>query len=100
MNDPTINLINHALQQTLADQTAIAVNIANVNSADHPLFPVDANQEKSVSASSTVFANKKPGALDEQLVHALQNTARIRALIKGLNHYLGLMKLALQGNNL
>ena len=106
MTDSTIDLISLALDAALMRQTAIAANIANVNTKDYQAMAVDF--EKQLADSSEVtLDNIKPvyeytdehTSIDEQIASSVKNATQYRALIKGLNHKLAIMKLAVQGNN-
>lgn len=111
MQDNTITLIRMALDGTTLRQTAIASNIANANTQGYRSMDVNfANQLEAIWLNShghpeaenfkpdITFATH-PVALDEQLANSVQNISHYRALIKGLNQKLAIMKLALHGNN-
>lgn len=111
--DNTIQLISLALDASLMRQTAIANNIANANTSDYHTQGVNFEEqlnELSLMKNTTnenSFTGIKPfyeeystnSPIDEQLALGVKNATQYRALIKGLNHKLAIMKLALQGNN-
>lgn len=105
-NDPTIQLISLALDASLMRQTAIANNIANVNTSNYQTMSVNFEQQlkdSGLESTNTVkpfyeqSITRSP--IDEQLALSVKNATQYRALIKGLNHKMAIMKLALQGNN-
>lgn len=112
-HDNTIELISLALDAAIMRQTAIATNVANANTQDYRTM--DVNFEQQLSNLSQIpdgtkemeFSGIKPvyeqrdtnSSLDEQIALGVQNATQYRALIKGLNHKLAIMKLAVQGNN-
>lgn len=103
-HDPTIQLISLALDASLMRQTAIANNIANANTRNYQTIEV--NFEQQFNHSFQTLEPIKPfyelsdihSGLDEQMALNIKNSTQYRALIKGLNHKIGIMKLALQGN--
>lgn len=105
--DPTIQLVKTALDAALMRQTAIAANIAHANTPHYKTVSVNFEQQLNVQTDNasiipvvpTYETLDKPIALDEQMALNVQNETHFRALIKGLNHYLSIMKLALEGNN-
>ena len=121
--DTTVELISLALDASLMRQTAIANNIANVNTQDYQTQEVNFEQQLNLNSAvefrfnnqtsllndttESPFAAVKPfyetspntSSLDEQIALGVKNATQFRALIKGLNHKLAIMKLALQGNN-
>lgn len=105
MSDTTIQLVSLALDASLMRQTAIANNIANSNSQNYQTMEV--NFEQRIQESPADFSSIKPeyqlsdhqSPIDEQMALDVQNMTHYRALIKGLNQKLSIMKLALQGNN-
>lgn len=108
--DSTIEIINLALDAALMRQTAIANNIANSNSTDYQTMEVNFEQqidESSFNAGSEELstikpfyqASEEPSSINEQMALNIQNITHYRALIKGLNQKLAIMKLALHGNN-
>ncbi len=104
MTDTTIDLVSLALDASLMRQTAIATNIANINSKDYQTIQVEfENQlfnEESLDNVKPVYTHTDtPVSIDEQIASSVRNATQYRALIKGLNHKLAIMKLALQGNN-
>ena len=112
-NDNTIELISLALDAAIMRQTAIATNVANANTQGYRT--IDVSFEEQLTHLSPVdnktkemaFDDVKPvyeqrdtnSSLDEQVALGVQNATQYRALIKGLNHKLAIMKLAVQGNN-
>lgn len=112
-DDTTIALISLALDASIMRQTAIANNIANANTSDYHTQGVNFEQqlnEQSLLKSDhneSALTNIKPfyeeyethSPIDEQIALSVKNATQYRALIKGLNHKLAIMKLALQGNN-
>lgn len=105
MSDPTVELISLAMDASLMRQTAIAQNIANSNSLNYQTIEV--NFEQQLQCSSLTLSAVKPvyqlsdhhSPIDEQMALNVQNTTHYRALVKGLNQKLAIMKLALQGTN-
>lgn len=102
--DNTIELISHALDAALMRQTAIASNIANVNTQDYQTMTVNfeeqlANLSNPTDVKPSYELSDKHSSIDEQIAFSVQNATQYRALIKGLNHKLAIMKLAIQGNN-
>lgn len=102
----TIELVSLALDAALMRQTAIATNIANINTQNYqPIgvrFEEQLNQLSSASLSSlkpTFEPIDSHASIDEQIALSVKNTMQYHALIKGLNHKLAIMSLALQGNN-
>lgn len=112
-HDNTIELIGLALDAALMRQTAIASNVANANTQNYRTVEVNFEQQLSnlsqdkYQAAETAFSEIKPvyvqrdtqSTLDEQIALGVQNATQFRALIKGLNYKLAIMKLAVQGNN-
>jgi flagellar basal-body rod protein FlgB len=106
-SDPTIELVSLALDAALMRETAIANNIANSNSQGYRTMAVNFEEQLRGIHSLDELATVKPvyqqceerAPLDEQIALNVQNMTHYRALIKGLNQKLSLMKLALQGNN-
>jgi flagellar basal-body rod protein FlgB len=104
--DNTIEMIGLALDAALMRQTAIAANIANTNTKGYQAIGVDfETQLQNVSESGLndvkpVYEyTEEPVSIDDQMALSVKNATQYRALIKGLNHKLAIMKLALQGNN-
>ncbi|MDI1352442.1 MAG: hypothetical protein PSV35_06680 [bacterium] len=108
-SDTTIQLVRLALDASLMRQTAIANNIANANSTNYQTLEVNFEQQLNDSSfiSSEEISTLVPfylpaeqqSSIDEQMALNVQNITHYRALIKGLNHKLAIMKLALQGTN-
>ncbi|RAP36951.1 hypothetical protein B1207_05845 [Legionella quinlivanii] len=110
--DNTIRLVKLGLDAALMRQTAIAANIANVNTPNYQTVEVIfeqqlANYDQNSNRGSVNFLELQPAihtsdtapALDEQIALGIKNATQFRALIKGLNHKLAIMKMALHGNN-
>lgn len=102
--DVTIDLIGLALDCSLMRQTAIAANIANVNTKDYKSVGVDFEQQlnngDSLETVKPVYDySDSQASIDDQIALSVKNATQYRALIKGLNHKLAIMKLAVQGNN-
>lgn len=107
--DKTIQLVSLALDAGFMRQTAIANNIANANTQGYQ--PLQVNFEAQLAALTpaqhdTSLLDVKPfyepaasNSIDDQLALSVKNATQVRALIKGLNHKLAIMKLALAGNN-
>ena len=101
--DNTMELVSLALDASLMRQTAIATNIANANTRDYQTMSVDFEEQ----LQSTPLGDIKPTyttsdaltSIDDQIALSVKNATQYRALIKGLNHKLAIMALALQGNN-
>jgi len=112
MRDETIiQFVSLALDAALMKQTAIANNIANANTPNYQTLEV--NFEQQLSAHHSIqdekdwLASIQPfyqmsdtySSIDQQMALSIKNSTHYRALVKGLNHKLAIMKLALQGNN-
>lgn len=104
--DRTTELISLALDASLLRHTAIASNIANANTSGYQTLEVNFEQqlhqlsEDSISAVHPFLqASHTDLSLDAQLALSVKNATQYRALIKGLNQKLALIKLALHGNN-
>lgn len=104
--DFTIDLIKLALDASVMKQTATAYNIANSNSLNHETLEVNFEQqlqEQSFVDLETIQPayqlSDHHSTIDEQIALNVQNMTHYRALIKGLNQKLAIMKLALQGSN-
>jgi len=101
--DKTTELISLALDASLLRHKAIATNIANANTSGYQALEVNFEQqltEGSMQAAHPFLqATNTSLSLDEQLALSVKNATQYRALIKGLNQKLALMKLALHGNN-
>lgn len=109
-SDTTVQLVSLALDATLMRQTAIANNIANINTPDYQTMEVNfeqqlnesylaTNPEESLSVKPSYQLSDHHSTIDEQMMLNVQNMTHYRALVKGLNQKLSIMKLALQGNN-
>ncbi|WP_133141041.1 hypothetical protein [Legionella quateirensis] len=109
-SDSTIERVSMALDASLMRQTAIANNIANSNSANYQTMEVNFEQQLTEThfiGSSDELSAIKPfyqlsdhqSSIDEQMALNVQNMTHYRALIKGLNQKLAIMKLALQGTS-
>ncbi len=104
--DTTIQLISLALDAALMRQTAIANNIANSNTPGYQTLEVNFEQQLNENNNNNIEViipryqvNEHQSPVDEQIALNVQNLTHYRALIKGLNQKLAIMKLALQGNN-
>ncbi|WP_298627870.1 hypothetical protein [uncultured Legionella sp.] len=108
--DTTIELVSMALDASLMRQTAIANNVANINSIGYQTMEVNFEQQLDKThliTDSEELSVIKPfyqtsdhqSSIDEQMALNVQNMTHYRALIKGLNQKLAIMKLALQGTN-
>ncbi len=100
-HDGTIELVSLALDAALMRQTAIASNVANVNTQGYQAIGVNFEEQLSQSedAKPVYVQVDSPVKLDEQIALSVQNATQYRALIKGLNHHLAMMTLAVHGNN-
>jgi len=106
-SDTSIQLISLALDAALMRQTAIANNIANINSREYKTLEVNFEQQLNKSNLNNNLEEISPfyqlsdhqSSIDEQMSLSVQNMTHYRVLIKGLNQKLSIMKLALQGNN-
>ncbi len=109
-SDATVQLVSLALDATLMRQTAIANNVANINTHGYQTLEVNFEQqlnENHLSSEASDLAVISPyyqlsdhqSTIDEQMTLNVQNMTHYRALVKGLNQKLAIMKLALQGNN-
>ncbi|WP_058535510.1 flagellar basal body protein [Legionella saoudiensis] len=107
--DNTIQLVSLALDAALMRQTAIANNIANINTENYQSMEVNFEQqlqENHLSPNANDLSSVTPyyqscdhqSSIDEQMALNVQNMTHYRALVKGLNQKLAIMKLALQGN--
>ena len=105
--DTTITLISKAMDAALMRQTAIANNVANIDTKGYQAVAVNfeeqlqnglMNPETIQNAAPFYELSMGKNTLDEQMALSVTNATHYRALLKGLNHTLGLMKLAL-GNN-
>jgi flagellar basal-body rod protein FlgB len=101
--DPTLSLVSLALDASLMRQTAIANNIANINSVNYQTLEVNFEQQLQSNELSSIKPfyqpSEQPSTIDEQMSLNVANITHYRALIKGLNQKFAIMKLALQGNN-
>jgi flagellar basal-body rod protein FlgB len=108
--DTTVQLVSLALDASLMRQTAIANNVANINTPGYKTMEVNFEQqlnETDLSSDSSDLSSVNPyyqlsdhhSTIDEQMSLNVQNMTHYRALVKGLNQKLSLMKIALQGNN-
>ncbi len=109
-SDSTVELVSLALDAALMRQTAIANNIANANTVNYQTLevnfeqqvqdlPLNISQEKLSSVHPHYQVSDHQSTIDEQMALNVQNMTHYRALIKGLNQKLAIMKLALQGTN-
>ena len=109
-SDSTKELVSLALDAALMRQTAVANNIANINTRDYQTIEVNFEQQLNETHLDTHhedLSSIKPfyqlgehqSSIDEQMALNVQNMTHYRALIKGLNQKLAIMKLALQGTN-
>ncbi len=104
MSDSTIELVSLALDAALMRQTAIATNVANVNTQNYHAiqvnFETQLNELTEIENVKPYYEQSdQPVSLDEQIALSVKNNTQYRALIKGLNHKLAIMALAVQGNN-
>ena len=102
MTDTTIDLISRAMDAALMRQTAIATNIANINTENYQTMGVSFEEQLTSldNEIKPVYEQQDMNnTIDEQLAFGVKNATQYRALIKGLNHKLAIMKLAIQGNN-
>lgn len=107
--DNTIQLVSLALDASLMRQTALANNIANINTENYKTLEVNFEQqlnEHHLSAQEDLSlirpyyqTSNHQSTIDEQMALNVQNITHYRALVKGLNQKLAIMKLALQGTN-
>ncbi len=105
-NDKTMELVSLALDASLLRQRAIATNIANANIRGYQTMEVNFEQQLA-QLNEQSFNEAHPflqlsdvySSIDEQLALSVKNSTHYRALIKGLNQKLALMKLAIHGNN-
>ena len=105
-SDKTVELVSLALDASLMRQTAIANNVANINTPDYKTIEVNFEQQLSevnagdLTALHPVYQQSAyQSSIDEQMALNVQNSTHYHALIKGLNQKLSIMKLALQGTN-
>lgn len=108
--DSTIELVSLALDAALMRQTAIATNIANANTQGYQTVEVNFEEQldgRSHFTDNDIASIAHPvyqqsdthSSIDEQIAFSVKNATQFRALIKGLNHKLAIMKMAVQGNN-
>jgi flagellar basal-body rod protein FlgB len=106
MENETITFISKALDAAIMRQTAIAHNVANIHAAGFQ--PLSVNFEEQLQgaltqetrqAATPFYTLGNDTSLDEQMAFSVTNATHFRALVKGLNHQLAIMQLALQGNN-
>lgn len=103
----SINFISTALDAAMMRQTAIANNIANSSTKNYQTIEVNFEQQLKDSVNDETLSSIKPfyqlsdrlSSIDEQMALSVQNMTHYRALIRGLNQELSIMKLALQGGN-
>lgn len=108
-HEPTIELVAKALDAALMRQTAIANNVANANTPDYQTIGVnfETQLQQLSEISNMTLENINPtyeltdvkSPIDEQIALSIKNNTQYRALIKGLNHKLALMSIALEGNH-
>lgn len=107
-HERTVELVSLALDAALMRQTAIANNVANVNTQGYQAMRVDfeeqlnllsQSKEQPLDVKPVYVQSNTPVKLDEQIAISVQNATQYRALIKGLNHQLAIMALAMHGNN-
>ena len=102
-HDGTIELVSLALDAALMRQTAIASNVANVNTQGYQALGVNFEEQLLQTEGHNVkpvyVQVDSPVKLDEQIALSVQNATQYHALIKGLNHQLAIMALAVHGNN-
>lgn len=100
--DTTIELVSLALDASLMRQTAIATNIANSNTHGYQTIGVSFEEQLTDSletpAKPVYQLETHQSSIDEQIALSVKNATQYRALIKGLNHKLAIMKLAVEGN--
>jgi len=108
-SDNTIDLVKLALDSCLMRQTAFANNMANINTEGYQ--PVSVNFEQQLAQASELngsnLAMVKPFYQVEEMTlspdtimsQSIKNMTHYRALIKGLNQSLSIMKIALHGNS-
>ncbi|KTC68301.1 flagellar basal body rod protein FlgB [Legionella birminghamensis] len=106
--DSTITLIKLGLDAAVMRQTSIAANIANINTPgyqatevlfEQQLADLDFNLNRLSDLKPQIHESDSRPALDEQIALGINNATQFRALIKGLNHKLAIMKMALHGSN-
>lgn len=103
-HEATIELVSLALDATVMRQTAIAQNVANANTDHYHAIDVSFEDQLNTLTSAdqliqpTYVQTDSPVKLDEQMAMSLQNATHYRALVKGLNHELAIMSLAVHGN--
>ncbi|MGQ3891445.1 flagellar basal body rod protein FlgB [Legionella sp. CNM-4043-24] len=101
--DKCIELVSRALDAALMRQTAITNNIANASTPGYQSIQVNFEEQLNSASISDVRPfyelSGLDSSIDEQMALSVKNATQFRALIKGLNHRLAIMKLAVQGNN-
>ena len=105
----TFVVLNKSLQASSLRHKVIANNIANINTENYQSMEVNFEQqlqEDHLSPNTNDLSEIAPyyqncdhqSSIDEQMALNVQNMTHYRALVKGLNQKLAIMKLALQGN--
>jgi flagellar basal-body rod protein FlgB len=103
IHDGTIELISHALDAAIMRHTAIACNIAHANSEGYQAIKVCFEEQlerlnENERPTPYYEETETPVEIATQISEGIQNNTQYRALIKGINHKLTMMTLALQGN--
>ena len=101
-HDYSIELVSLALDAALLRQTAIAQNVANINTRGYQTvgvsFEDQLNPQSIESVKPQLALDPTHKTLDQQIALGVQNATHYRALVKGLNHRFALMALAVHGN--
>ncbi|MCC5792164.1 MAG: hypothetical protein JJT82_06085 [Legionellaceae bacterium] len=104
-HDFTISLVRTALDALLLRQSVLAHNMANANSADFREIRLDfAEQLRNAHSLSELNQiqlqpqrSDEPVKMDQNLALSVENNLQYRALVKGLNQKLAIMRLAITG---
>ena len=100
--DESFNQLEKAMQIASRRQATISHNIANANTHGYQTIGVSFEEQLTDSletpAKPVYQLESHQSSIDEQIALCVKNATQYRALIKGLNHKLAIMKLAVQGN--
>lgn len=120
VDDVTIDLANWGLNAIKAQQTVTAKNIANANVKGYQAQKADfssqleilrsqtnasdlqsalndmANEINVISETADVFSDQGV-QLDKEIAKSTEQSLKYQALIQGLNHHFGMMKIAISG---
>ena len=111
--DLSLKLVSLSLDAALMRHSAIAANIANQGNQNYQSQELNFTEQlqglldENLNIQPTKLAAIQPFyqdssklfPLDQQMALSLKNATQFKALIKGLNYKLAMMKLALHGVN-